>query len=208
MKKTKDKVKQVEPPKIIGVGGTNGSGKDTVGQMLAERHGWLFVSVTDILRDELKKRGLPPARQHMRELSTEWHKKYSAGILTDLAVKKFKKAGSNKYKGLVLASIRRPGEANRLHELGGKLVWVDADPKVRYERIQANLHSRGELRAVDDRKTFEEFMTDEKTEMHGESHSHSLNMNAVKAKADIFISNDGDDIEAFKDAAEKALGLT
>jgi cytidylate kinase len=43
--------------KIIGISGTNGSGKDSLGQMLQQNHGWLFVPATDILRDELKKRG-------------------------------------------------------------------------------------------------------------------------------------------------------
>ncbi len=48
--------------KIIGVSGTNGSGKDTIGHLLAERHNWLFISMTDMLRDELEKRGLPPTK--------------------------------------------------------------------------------------------------------------------------------------------------
>lgn len=35
----------------------------------------------------------------------------------------------------------------------------------------------------------------------------TLNMSGVKAKADIMLMNDGDDIEAFKDTAEKSLNL-
>jgi dephospho-CoA kinase len=186
--------------KIIGIGGTNGSGKDSLGQMLAERHGWLFVSVTDILRDELKKRGEPIERENLRKLSSEWHSQYGAGALTDIAIKKFKPA-DGQYKGLVIASLRRPGEVNRLHELGGKLVWVDADPKVRYERIS------GRNRSAEDSKSFEEFLADEELEMQGSS-GHTLNMSKVKALADIFLQNNGNDIENFKDEAEKAIILT
>jgi dephospho-CoA kinase len=183
--------------KIVGISGTNGSGKDSLGQMLAERHGWLFVSVTDILRDELKKRGEPIERENLRKLSSEWHKKYGAGALTDMAAKKFEQI-KDQYHGLVFASIRRPGEAIRLHELGGKLVWIDADPKVRFGRIA------GRNRGAEDNKTFDEFIADELIEMQGSS-GHSLNMNRVKELADIFLENSGSDIEKFKDAAEKAL---
>jgi len=35
--------------KIIGLAGTNGSGKDTVGHILADKHGYLFVSVVELL---------------------------------------------------------------------------------------------------------------------------------------------------------------
>lgn len=188
--------------KIIGISGTNGSGKDSLGEMLAERHGWLFISVTDILRDELKKRGEPIERENLRGLSTEWHQKYGAGALADMAVKQFKSKNTNgQYKGLVMASFRRPGEADRVHALGGKMVWVDADPQVRYERI----HSR--RRSAEDNKTFEEFLAEEQVEMHGGDTKHTLNMSAVKERADIFLENNGNYIEAFIDEAEKALGI-
>jgi dephospho-CoA kinase len=185
--------------KIIGISGTNGSGKDSLGQMLAERHGWLFVSVTDILRDELKRRGEPIERENLRKLSAEWHEQHGAGILTDMAVKEYEKV-KNQYKGIVFSSIRRPGEADRVHEFGGKVVWVDADPKVRYARIS------NRRRSAEDNKTFEEFLTDEKTEMYG-GRGHTLNMSQVKDRTDIFIENSTSDIEEFKNQAEKALGL-
>ncbi len=191
--------------KLVGIAGTNGSGKDTVGHMLAERHGFLFVSMTDMLREELKRRGLPLARQYTRQLSAEWRRENGLGVLVDKAVGVFKAQGEKK-EGLVCASLRNPGEADRVHELGGKVVWVDADPKVRYDRIQAS--QRGEHRKLDDQKTFEQFMAEEEVEMYHPAGGDeaTLSGSAVKAKADIFITNDGDDIEAFKAKAEKALG--
>jgi dephospho-CoA kinase len=183
--------------KIIGISGTNGSGKDSLGQMLQDNYGWLFISVTDILRDELRRRGEPIERKNLRALSSEWHEKYGAGALTNLAVKNFEPV-KDEYNGLVIASLRRPGEVHKLHELGGKLVWVDADPKIRYGRIA------GRNRSAEDDKTFEEFITDERLEMDGGA-GHTLNMSEVKKLADIFIENDSNDIEDFKKAAEKAL---
>lgn len=189
--------------KIIGIAGTNGSGKDTVGQMLAERHGWLFVSVTDILRDGLKVRGLPIERENLHSLSAEWRRESGLGVLVDKAVEIFEKS-PGKYKGLAIASLRNPGEADRVHELAGKVVWVDANPKVRYSRIQANATSRS--RAGEDNKTYEEFLTEEQAEMQHSGDEATLNMAGVKAKADIFLENNGN-LEDFKKAIQKALKL-
>ena len=104
------------------------------------------------------------------------------------------------YKGLIVGSLRHPGEADRVHELGGTVLWVDADPKVRYSRITSNNRGR-----VEDNKTFEEFLAEEAREMTPVGDEATLNMGAVKERADITLQNNGDDIEAFKTQAEKAL---
>src|SRR5688572_24984383 len=54
--------------KIIGIAGTNGSGKDTVAAVLAEDYGYFVGSATDMLEDELKKRNLPTDRLQKRTL--------------------------------------------------------------------------------------------------------------------------------------------
>jgi dephospho-CoA kinase len=185
---------------LIGISGTNGSGKDTLGKMLAERHGWLFVSITDILRDELKKRGLPIERDNLRNLSAEWRRQSGLGVLIDKA-NELLESRNGKYKGLAIASLRNPGEADRVRQLGGKVVWLDADPKMRYQRNMAR------HRSAEDKKTFAEFLTEEQAEMKHSGDDATLSMSGVKAKADIFLKNNSNDIETFKDQAEKALGL-
>ena len=185
---------------LLGITGTNGAGKDSIGQMLAQRHGYLFISVTDILRAELKRREESVERENLRKLSAEWRRQNGLGILVDKAVEQFQ-ASSGQYKGLAIASLRNPGEANRIHELGGKVVWVDADPKVRYERI----HSR--QRSSEDHKTFEQFLNEEQAEMQHEGDEATLSLAGVKAKADIFITNDHGDLKAFQDEVGKTLGL-
>jgi len=182
--------------KLIGVAGTNGSGKDTVGDMLAERHGFLFVSVSDLLRQEAKKRGLPIERRVLRMISAEWRRQFGLGVLVDKAIEHYK-AGD--YQGLVAIPMRNTGEAQYLKDLGGALVWVDADPRVRYDRIS------GRQRTAEDDKSFKEFVAEEQAEMHRSGDEATLNMGAVKDLCDISLHNNGNDIEAFKDIAEKHL---
>jgi dephospho-CoA kinase len=184
---------------IIGLSGMNGSGKDTVALMLAEKHGWLFADATTMLAAELTKRGLPTDRVHKSQLSAEWRREHGMAVIVDKAVEMFN-AAPGKYKGLIVSSLRHPAEADRVHELHGTMLWVDADPRIRYDRIQAGNRGR-----VEDNKTFEEFLADEAREMHPEGDAATLNVAAVKERGDIFLENSGNDIQAFKAEAEELL---
>lgn len=196
---------QMQALSIIGLAGTNGSGKDTVGHILADKHRYLFVSVTDILRDELKRRGLEVNRENLRSLSAEWRRESGQlGVLVDKAVEQYQQA-AKKYSGVAMASLRNPGEADRVHELGGKMVWVDADLHVRYERIQKNAAARG--RAEEDDKTFEQFLAEEQAEMNQSGDEATLSMSGVRDKCDVFIMNDGTDMKKLQTKIEESLGL-
>ena len=187
--------------KLYGIAGTNGAGKDSVGEMLAERHGFLMVSVSDLLREEARKRNQPIEREVLRTISAEWRREFGLGVLVDRAVDLFNVSPAT-YAGLVAIPMRNVGEAERIHELGGSLIWVDADQKTRYNRIFSR------QRSDEDKKTFEQFQAEEKDEMHRSGDEATLDMAGVKKICDTFLVNDGNDIEAFKDATEKALGLT
>lgn len=184
--------------KIIGISGSNGSGKDTVGHILAGSFGYLFISVTELLRAEARKRGQPVEREVLRTISAEWRRAQGLGVLIDKAVEHFKEQATT-YQGLAIASLRNPGEADRVHELGGTVLWLDADPHIRYDRIQANASSRD--RAEEDNKSFEQFLAEEAVEMHASGDAATLDMSAVKARADITLINE------FQDESQLADGL-
>jgi dephospho-CoA kinase len=176
--------------KIIGLSGTNGSGKDTIAHLLQDKYGWLFADATHMLGEELTRRGLSHERENKASLSAEWRRQYGMAAIVDKAVEMFQ-AGD--YKGLIVGSLRHPGEADKVHELGGTMLWVDAEPRIRYGRITANDRGR-----VEDRKTFEEFLAEQEREMKPTGDEATLNMSAVKDRADVTIINNGNDIDEFK----------
>ncbi len=186
--------------KIIGIAGTNGSGKDSLGEILAKYHSYMFVSVADFLRDEAKKRGLPIEREVLRTISSQWRREKGLGVLVNMAMDKFKKA-DGKYRGVVISPMRNAGEAARLKEVGGTLVWVDADPKIRYERITKR------ARSTEDRKTYKQFLAEEEHEMQRRGDEATLSLTDVKAQADIFIENNSNNLEEFRKTVEKTLAL-
>ena len=182
--------------KIIGISGTNGSGKDAAGLTLADRHSYLFVSVTDLLRAELNRRGVPVDREHLRELSAEWRREYGLAVLVDRALEEYNKL-KGEYVGLAIASLRTPAEADRIHEMGGVVLWIDADAHTRYERIQNNAEARA--RSGEDAKSFEEFLAEEQAEMQTTGDAATLNMTEVKRRADVILNNDQTDLQHFQD---------
>lgn len=186
--------------KIIGLAGTNGSGKDSLGAILAEDYNYMFISVADFLRDEAKKRGLLIEREVLRTISAEWRREFGLGVLVDRAIEMFKSSDKN-YAGVVISPMRNGGEANRLKEVDGTLVWVDADPKVRYERITKR------ARSAEDKKTYDQFLAEEQAEMQRSGDEATLSLAEVKDMADIFIENNTDDMEEFKKIVIKTLGL-
>lgn len=191
---------------LIGVGGTNGAGKDTVGRILADHFGYLFVSATESLRTEARRRGLEPARENLRLVSADWRREFGLGVLVDKTIEHYKEAVKDT-SGLVIASLRNPGEADRVHELGGAVLWVDADPKVRYERIQANAFARD--RAAEDNKTFEQFLAEEEAEMHRSAGADAatLDMSAVKDRSDFIVINEFDTTDGLAGELARILEL-
>lgn len=193
-------------PEIVGISGTNGAGKDELGLLLAERSGYHFHSVSDLLREELTRTGQEISRENLSALSKKWRNESGDdGVMFTKSIEKYQREKQEKgYNGLVLASIRHPEEALRVQEHGGVVVWVDADQRIRYDRLQSANRGRAE-----DQKTFEEFQADEYREMHppADAPAGSLNMAAVKNMADMTLINDFSTIGEYHDYLVQTLEL-
>lgn len=170
--------------------------------MIAQKHNLLFVSVSDLLREECRRRGLPVERQYLRKVSAEWRREFGLGVLVDKAIEAMKMSGKA-YNGVVASPMRNVGEAQHLKDLSGTLVWVDADPRIRYERIQSTHRGRD----GEDNKTYEEFRQEEKDEMYPPDPNDPslLNGAGVKAMADVTILNETNLIDLEKAIAQALL---
>ncbi|HSE29050.1 MAG TPA: AAA family ATPase [Candidatus Saccharimonadales bacterium] len=193
--------------KIIGLSGTNGSGKDAIGTILADQFGYFFISVTDALREEAVRRGWTAERKYTSIVSTDWRREFGLAVLVERALQKYQQAGGDqKYKGVVMASLRNPFEADKVHELGGVVIWVDADPEVRYSRTVKNVALRGNR--GDESASFEHFLADEAAEMRATSNDdNGLNMSAVKQKADLTLLNNSDSLNELTRTIKDTLHL-
>lgn len=190
-------------PEIIGLAGTNGAGKDTLGDLRFSRQGARKVSLSDILRTEADKRGLSHERQNLGAISTEWGSKFGAGALSAMTIQNFYETRKSTESGLSIVSIRRPDEARTIQTEGGVVLWVDAAREIRYERILAANRGR-----VTDVKTFEEFCFEEDREMNPESDDpFVLNMAGVRDVSDIHLINEFNSKESFERDLIDRFGL-
>lgn len=189
---------------IIGLAGTLNAGKDSLANMLAERHGFLHMSTSDMLR-ELKRRKFGDSPEALLRRNDPYANKLrnekGPGFLVD-AINEEWLANQRKYPGgFVASAIRAIGEAEKIHELGGIVIFVDANPKIRYARSQARQRDANEVG-----KSFDEFMATERSEIDVDPTDKAVqNLTAMKEMADIVITNNGDNIEEFKNKAEKIL---
>lgn len=192
-------------PKIIGISGTNGAGKDALGEILAELLGYKFTSVSDILREELTRHGVPHEREHLRALSTKWANEHGHGVLSIKTLETYEAEEEREgYKGLVVGSVRRPAEAKVLQDEGGVVIWVDADQTLRYERIKSSNRGRHE-----DTVSFEQWLADEIAEMTPPDNDDgaSLNMAGVRDMADIHVENNFGSFEEYRSYLIKEFEL-
>ena len=172
--------------KLIGLSGTNGAGKDSVAELLCDKYRFMFVSMSDLLRIEAEKRGIAVERNNLRMISAEWRRESGLGVLIDKSIELYEESGGDdKYVGLVVSSIRNPGEVDHIHELGGKVIWIDADPQIRYDRIFSR------QRTAEDNKTFEQFVNEEQAEMQHSGDVATLSMGDVKLGVDTTLINNG-----------------
>lgn len=182
-------------PEIIGIAGTSGAGKDTAGHLLTH-YGYKFTSLSDTLRAELDILGKEHTRENLRGLSSAWHREHGAEYLTLRTITKYQnEKESFGYKGLAIGSVRRPAEARVIQAHEGVVLWLDADKRMRFDRIQAAHRGRAE-----DAASFEMWCQDEDIEMMPPENDDgsALHMAGVRDMANITIDNSFEDETHFR----------
>lgn len=167
---------------IIGITGTLGSGKNTVVEYLVSKYGFKHYSGPEWLKEEAARRGMPINRDSQHFIGNELRAKYGAGHLAEMTYQRAKEGGQN----AVIESYRAVGEVETMKAKPEPfyLLAVDADPKLRYERILG----RGSFK---DHVSFEKFIADEEREMN-DTTPGGMEIARCMQMADGRVDNNGD----------------
>ncbi|MFH1643264.1 MAG: AAA family ATPase [Patescibacteria group bacterium] len=161
---------------VIGLTGEMGAGKDTLVNYLKEKHDNIIslrfsTPLTETLKiffDEVK-------REDQQWLVNNLRERFGQDILAKAITKKIKSMTEDV---VILNGIRVWDEYSMVKELGGVIVYVTTDAKIRWERM-------GERKEkADDKSTWEEFLK-------RSQNATELFIAAIGEKADFKIENNG-----------------
>lgn len=163
---------------ILGLTGKNGAGKGEIAKVLQEA-GFVYHSLSDVLREELKKQGKEITRKNLTEFANELRAAKGGGCLAFFISQRLEP--DHNY---IIDSIRHPEEVEVLRRCNHfYLLEVEADPKIRFERIR--------LRAREaDTLSYEKFVGQEALEAQGKKPTDQQ-LNRTVEMADATVENNG-----------------
>lgn len=165
---------------IIGITGTLGAGKGTVVDYLAKEKGFYHYSVRAFLLEKIRELGMPENRDSMLAVGNMLRAEHGPSYAVDQLFLRALESGGN----AVIESVRTTGEVASLRQKGRFiLLAVDADPKIRYERIVLR-------NSETDKVSFETFMENEQRESVSQDPGVP-NLQACISLADHVIMNNG-----------------
>jgi len=161
---------------LIGLTGRNASGKGEVASYL-QKKSFYYYSLSDVIRDEIRARGLEPTRELLITVGNELRQRHGANILAERILAKIEDD-----KHYVIDSIRNPSEVDAFRAAKHfKLIRIEAPPEIRFQRILKR-------RRESDPRTFEQFIELENREAEGDDTSQ--NLVKVELMADHTLVND------------------
>jgi dCMP deaminase len=163
---------------IIGLTGKNGSGKTAVSDYLQSR-GFEYYSLSDEIRNEVRRRGEEITRNVLIKIGNELREKFGPGVLAERVMSCLEND-----RNYVVDSIRNPHEVEALrHRPDFTLLALEADETIRFDRSRR----RGREGAAG---TLQQFIEEEARELHS-SNPASQQLQATRAMADLAVVNNG-----------------
>jgi dephospho-CoA kinase len=195
---------------LFGVAGSNGSGKDTILSMFADSGFFVFNTGDDLRQITTAVMGTTQRGGNdspTGRIANAQRAIYPGGMVTlgmiDYWARVLHMPEELRPKGLAIGSIRSVSEVNTLKSFGGKLIVVDAEPRVRYERVV----KRG--RSYEKQISFERFLAEDEAEMGvHETDPTKFGLAQVMRMGDIELDNSKDSAEQFILSARQEIGLS
>ena len=164
---------------VVGLVGPFGSGCTYVAEKIVENHGYEYLSLSDVLREEYKKENPNKrkiARKDLQDFGDKVRETKGADYLAPIVCKKIKQDTTKNY---VVDSIRNPEEINCLRKSFAEffLFGVFAEPDLRWKRVKEKYD--------EDRRTFDE---DDKRDSNG-GVEHGQRVTDSFRMADIILLN-------------------
>lgn len=142
---------------VLGFVGDLAAGKGTICKYLAEKYGTTSYRFSTMLRDVLNRLYVENNRDNLQRLSTVLRENFGQDLMSKVIAEDVK---NDKNVIVAVEGIRRPTDITYLEKNPGfHLIYLTADPKLRWERLVNRNENPG-----DDKKTFEEFLKDEQAE--------------------------------------------
>lgn len=190
--------------KLIGLAGTAGSGKNTVTELLTKLFGFQDLNTSEAVRAITRHvyhlpHDFNPVRDQLYVVANYMRNEVHPATMVKICI--LEAQALNLDRG-VISGLRSMGEADAIREAGGIIVGVDADPKIRYERI----FSRG--RDTEAQKTYEQFLEQDEYENRGLSDSGpGRGIRYIIDSADVVIKNEGSMEDLEREIREKVAPL-
>ena len=163
---------------VIGLSGKNASGKGVVAEFLQSK-GFYFFSLSDVIREEIRKQGEEITRQRLIEVGNELRLKHGTNYLARRILGRLQED-----RNYVVDSFRHPDEVEAFRRRADfYLLVTEADAETRFARIKA----RGR---ESDPDGLEEFLALEKRE-EASAHAERQQLAASEQLTDFRLSNSG-----------------
>ena len=165
------------PKIIIGLVGPIASGKEVCKKYLENNYGASSYKFSTVLRDILNRLYLPLDREKLQDLSLDLRTRFGSDILARVITEDAKK---DQHEIVIVDGVRRMDDIIHLNVLPEfKLISVDADIHIRYERMKKRNENAG-----DADKTWGDFLVDCQREAE-------LEIPTVMNKSAYQLNNDG-----------------
>ena len=181
---------------ILGLTGSFAAGKGAVVEYLVKERAFQHFSASGFITEEIVRRGMDVNRDSMTIVGNEMRQMNGPAYIINTLYARAQETG----KDSIIESLRAVAEVRRIKELGGYVLGIDADPKLRYERALARKSEK-------DSVTYEEWRKQEETESNAKDPTKQ-NIFGALSESDFVIQNNGTLEELHRQLSELLATVT